>query len=307
MKKYKVLWFDDEHEKFSSIKDEALLENVQLIGFSNSEEGCPELRANYMYYDAIILDGKFFKSKEQKGTEIDNTAFGEVAIVLNELKVKGVLIPSFIYSGQPDFVKGKDTLIDIFKSNFSANGKVFDKNIEADFEELLKQIKKTADENPIRQIKINYSDVFSVFETGLLPLETENELIDVFLELQKTNDIDFKAVLTKIRSIQEKIFIKLENIDVLPKGLNRSSKFKHLSGNLQRNSFGNYEATSIEYQTKEIQNLQEWIYYTCGTYIHALEKQHFGGYMISKYSLQSLMYGIFEIILWFKKTYKEYK
>ena len=56
MKKYKVLWFDDEHEKFSSIKDEALLENVQLIGFSNSEEGCPELRANYMYYDAIILD-----------------------------------------------------------------------------------------------------------------------------------------------------------------------------------------------------------------------------------------------------------
>lgn len=30
-----------------------------------------------MYYDAIILDGKFFKSKEeQKGTEIDNTAFG---------------------------------------------------------------------------------------------------------------------------------------------------------------------------------------------------------------------------------------
>lgn len=307
MKKYKVLWFDDEHEKFSSIKDEALLDSVQLVGYSNSEEGIPELKTHYKDYDAIILDGKFFISKEQKGTDIDDTAFGEVANVLTELQAKGVLIPSFIYSGQTSFVKEKNKFVQIFKSNFFDNGKVFDKNVEADFEKLLLEIKKTANENPIRKIKINHLDVFSVFEIGLLPEETEKELIEVFLELQKTNEIDFKAVLTKIRSIQEKIFIKLENIDLLPKGLNTSSKFKHLSGNIQRNSFGNYEATSIEYQTKEIQNLQEWIYYTCGTYIHALEKQHFGGYMISKYSLQSLMYGIFEIILWFKKTYKEYK
>ena len=47
MRKYKVLWFDDEHEKFSSIKDEALLDSVQLVGYSNSEEGTPELKTHY--------------------------------------------------------------------------------------------------------------------------------------------------------------------------------------------------------------------------------------------------------------------
>lgn len=307
MRNYKVLWFDDEHEKFSSIKDEALLEGVQLVGYSNSEEGIPELKAHYKDYDAIILDGKFFISKEQKGTDIDDTAFGEVANVLTELQAKGVLIPSFIYSGQTGFVKEKNKFVQIFKSNFFDNGRVFDKNIDSDFEKLLLEIKKSANENPIRKIKINHLDVFSVFEFGLLPEETEKELIEVFLELQKTIDVDFKAVLTKIRSIQEKIFIKLENIGVLPKNLKTSERIKHLSGNIQRNSFGEYKATGTVYQTSDIKNLHEWIYYTCGTYIHALEEQRYGGYMISKHALHSLLYGILEIILWYNDTYSKHK
>lgn len=307
MRKYKVLWFDDEHEKFSSIKDEALLDSVQLVGYSNSEEGIPELKTHYKDYDAIILDGKFFISKEQKGTDIDDTAFGEVANVLTELQAKGVLIPSFIYSGQTSFVKEKNKFVQIFKSNFFDNGKVFDKNVEADFEKLLLEIKKTANENPIRKIKINHLDVFSVFEIGLLPEETEKELIEVFLELQKNNDIDFKAVLTKIRSIQEKIFIKLENIGVLPKNLSNSNRIKYLSGSIQKNSFGEYRATGNIYQTNDIKNLHEWIYYTCGTYIHALDKQHYGEYMISRYALNSLLYGVLELILWFNETYSKNK
>lgn len=46
MRKYKVIWFDDEHVNFQPIKDEALLENVQLIGFSNAKAGIPELINN---------------------------------------------------------------------------------------------------------------------------------------------------------------------------------------------------------------------------------------------------------------------
>lgn len=99
MRKYKVIWFDDQHEEFQPIKDEALLEDVQLIGYSNAKEGIPELKQNYNEYDAVILDGLFFKTEEHSGTDVDQTAFGEVAKVLSELKAQNKILPWFIFSG----------------------------------------------------------------------------------------------------------------------------------------------------------------------------------------------------------------
>lgn len=307
MRNYKVLWFDDEHEKFQSIKDEAILENIQLIGYTNSDEGGVELRRNFKDYDAILLDGLFLQKKNQKGTDLKQTAFGEIAKILTELKAKGFPIPWFIYSGQPSFVKDSNTIVDIFKDSAFAKGKVFDKNKDDDFVELLAEIKNAADTNPVRKIKLAYPDIFEIFDSGLLPEETEAELLDVFQELDKPDDIDFKAVLTKMRSVQEKIFIKLDNIGVLQGQSFFTQKAKHLSGNISRNGNGDYVPTSVVYQSSEIENLQKWVYYTCGTYIHALQQQHYGGYMISKYSLKSMFFGLLELLLWFKKTYSDNK
>lgn len=305
MRKYKVLWFDDEHEKFQPLKDEAILENIQLIGTTNSEDGGVELRQNFRDYDAILLDGLFFKKNDQKGTDLNQTAFGEIAKILTELKSNGNLIPWFIYSGQPSFVKDSNEIVEIFKDNAFAEGKVFDKNKDVDFVDLLQEIKKAADINPVRQIKVAHPEIFSIFDSGLLLEETERELIQVFLELDKNENIDFKALLTKIRSIQEKIFIKLENIGVLPNGLSFNRQNVHLSGNKSHAS--NYQPTSIEYQTAEVETLQKWIHNTCGTYIHVLEEQHYGGYMISKYAVKSIFFGLLELLIWFKETYQKNK
>lgn len=301
---YKVLWLDDEHQKFQPIKDEALLEDVQLIGYTNASDGGIELSRNHKHYDAVILDGLFLRNED---SDITSVAFGDVAKILSELKSKGIVKPWFIYSGQPSFVKDKNTLVEVFKDESFAAGKVFDKSKETDFIELLKEIKKCADENPVRQIKLKNQEVFSIFDSGLLDDDQEQELLDLFFELDKIEGIDFKAVFTKIRSLQEKIFIKLENIGVLPKLHKFSQKCRHLSGNITKDSQGNFAPTTEVYQTSEIENLQEWIYFTCGTYIHALELQHYGGYMISSYALKSLFFGLLELLLWFKKTYNLYK
>lgn len=302
---YKVLWFDDEHEQFQAIKDKAILEDVQMIGYTNSEEGGNELRRCFRDYDVVLLDGLFLKEKNQMGSDLKQTAFGEVAKIIAELKANGQIIPWFIYSGQPSFVKDKNDLVEIFKDHSFANGKVFDKSKDQDFSELLKEIKKAADANPVRQIKLTHPKIFSIFDSGLLLEETETELLEVFNELEKTTNIDTKAVLTKMRSIQEKVFLKLENINVIPMGLSFNQKNNHLSGNKSHRS--NYASTSIEYQTDEIETLNKWIYMTCGKYIHELQEQHFGGYMMSDYALKSMFYGLLEILLWFDKTYKEYK
>ena len=89
--------------------------------------------------------------------------------------------------------------------------------------------------------------------------------------------------------------------------MSNSNRIKYLSGSIQKNSFGEYRATGNIYQTNDIKNLHEWIYYTCGTYIHALDKQHYGEYMISRYALNSLLYGVLELILWFNETYSKNK
>lgn len=305
MREYKVLWFDDEHQSFQSIKDEALMNNVILIGYSNSSEGIPELRENYKDYDAVILDGLFFKNEEQSGTEIDQSAFGEVAKVLNELKAQNNIIPWFIFSGQKSFVKDRNIFVDVLKDSSFANGRVFDKNIDSDFEEMLMEIKKNADSNPIRKIKTENPEIFSIFDEGFLPIEVENQVLNFFLNELPKDKSEKKAVLTNIRSVQEAIFLKLESIKVLPKLDKPNQKISHLSGNFAKGFDGKYSATSTVYQTPEIENLQKWVYFTCGNYIHHLEPQHYNDNMISNYGIKSLIYGLFELLLWFKKTYKD--
>lgn len=303
---YKVMWFDDEHENFKPFKDEALLEeNVQLIGFSNSKEGILELRDNYKDYDAVILDGLFFKTSEHKGTDIDDAAFGEVAKLLNELKAQSKIIPWFIYSGQPSFVKTKNSFVELFKDEAFANGKVFDKNKDEDFTELLREIKKEADKNPERIIKMKNPEIFSIFDEGILSVDVESQLISLFKKHTYENSAELKSILTNIRSIQESIFIKLEGIKVLPKLDKPNQKITHLSGNVKKGSDGKYSPSSTVYQTSEIENLQKWIYFTCGTYIHYLENAHYTGEVISNYAVQSMFSGLLELLLWFKKTYKE--
>ncbi len=303
MKKYKVLWFDDEHANFQSIKDEALLENVQLIGYSNAIEGIDELKNNYKHYDAIILDGLFFKTADHQGSNIDDSAFGEVAKFISELKAQNKILPWFIYSGQPSFVKDKNSFVELFKDSSFADGKVFDKSKDEDLTELLNEIKKNADVNPERIIKVQNAEIFSIFEEGILSEDVEDQLLSIFKKPRYESRAELKGILTNIRSIQEGIFLKLEGIRVLPVALSFRKKNAHLSGN--KSATSNWQATSLEYQTSEIETLQEWIYLTCGTYIHHLDKVQYTGELISNYAVQSMFSGLLELLLWFKKTYKE--
>ncbi|MFV5702584.1 hypothetical protein ACM55F_12005 [Flavobacterium sp. XS2P12] len=305
MRKYKVIWFDDEHQKFQSIKDEALLEDVRLIGYSNAKEGIPELRDNYKEYDAVILDGLFLKNEEQTGTDVDQSAFGEVAKVLSDLKAQNKILPWFIFSGQSSFVKDKNVLVDVLKDTSFANGKVFDKNKDEDFTKLLNEIKNEADKNPERIIKVENPEIFSIFEEGILPDDVESQLLSIFKKPFYDERAELKAILVNIRSIHESTFLKLEEIGVLPNLDQFSKKIRHLSGNITKNASGKYIATSLQYQPSEIENLQKWIYLTCGTYIHHLDQAHYTGNVISNYAVQSMFSGLLELLLWFKKTYKE--
>lgn len=303
---YKILWFDDEHETLEDIKENALLKKIKLIGFKNADDGLKILLNNPNQYDGVLLDGLFFKTSNQSGDAVSGEAFGEVAKVLGNLKAQGNIIPWFIYSGQKSFVKDKNELVNVLVDKSFANGKVFDKNIVDDFEELCSEIIKEADKRPVTNVRHINPELFEIFELGYLPEAVEDNLLELLIKPLPSNNSELKAILTNIRSIHESCLLKLENIKVIPDSKDSFNNIiRHLSGNVSKDH--GWKPTSTVYQTREIQNLHEWIYYTCGTYIHNLKDQHYAGYMISNYSVDSLRNGLLEILLWFKKTYEENK
>jgi hypothetical protein len=146
-----------------------------------------------------------------------------------------------------------------------------------------------------------------IFEKGYLGQDEEDQLIQLIIKPLPTNRSEIKDFLTNIRSLHESCLIKLESIRVIPNANEKFAKInKHLSGNKRWDDISKQLIpTTHEYQNSAVENLNAWIYFTCGTYIHNLKQQHFAGYMISNYAVESLRHGLFEVLLWFKKTYKE--
>lgn len=300
---YKVLWFDDEYETLEDIVEDCLLEEIKLIGYSNAKDGLKALSENEHRFDAILLDGMFFKDDNQSGDPNDS-AFGEVAVALSNLKAKGIILPWFIYSGQTNFTKDNNKLVNLLADQAFAQGKVFDKNRDEDLKELCKEIKKASDLQPLTQARNNNPELMKIFQFGYLPDSVEENVLDLLIKPLPNSNSELKEILTNIRSVHESCLVKLKSINVLFEDLDTfNKKMNHLSGSANRAS--NWKPTSNVYQTKEIRNLHEWIYYTCGTYIHYLEDQHYDGYLISNYGVESIRTGLFEILLWFKKTYEE--
>lgn len=298
-KTYKVIWFDDEHQDRKRIRESAFLKGIQLVGFGNAENGIQELEANIQAYDAALVDGLFYETASEKGTPTEDAAMGKVAKALGRLEHKKKL-PWFILSGQATFTKKENRFALAFKE-----GKVYDKlGGEAEYESLWNKLIEEADNLPETQARHQNPEIFDIFQKGYLSGEVEEQVLHLLLSPLPSNTNELKGILTAIRSIHESCMIKLQGVGVLPDGLSFGNKNKHLSGNVRRVG-GEFKPTTTVFQTTDIQNLQSWLYFTCGSYIHNLEQQHFGGYMISNYAVDSLRSGLLEILLWFKKTYKK--
>ncbi|MCG8182758.1 hypothetical protein [Tenacibaculum piscium] len=289
---YNVLWIDDEYKtRGTSFITLAEQDDIIIEAVESHEEGMAKLKEKEGFYDAVILDAKVKLNKADTTTNLKGlSASRDFLIAYNKDKI----LPYFIYTGQPDYQKN-----DIFEDSY---GKYYIKG--TDNEQLLEDIKKEVENIEIRRVKKKYSDIFEIFDLGYLPDSVEENILDLLIKSLPKNNSGLKGVLTNIRSIQESCFVQLENIRVIPNSKDSFNKIlKHLSGNISKDR--GYKPVTNVYQTIEIENLQKWIYFTCGRYIHYLEEQHNDGYMISNYAVESLRNGLLEILLWFKETYKE--
>lgn len=214
MSNYRVLWIDDEYRTSEATFEDANERGIELIAFSNAEEALAEINQNHQLYDAVILDGLFFESADQHAGDESQQGFGKVAQELRFLKKQGVMIPWFIYSGQPSFVKERNDFVELLKDDFFAKGKVFDKNKDEDFWELCEEIKKASTRADEFQIRNKHAEPFSAFGENFLPISKEKLLLKLFVVSEK-NKVD-KEHYQLIRDLYEDVMIDLNKGRILP-------------------------------------------------------------------------------------------
>lgn len=294
-KKYNILWIDDEHEKMGGFKLQAAQNDIILNSFKSRNAGIAELLKNYPLYDGVIFDAKFFEDE-------DDAAGSEDLGALNKAKESLLQLPKkfemFVLTGQAQLFEDKtfNTFVP----------KYFRKGIAEDINKLFAELKQYAGKQVDTQIRHDNQEIFSIFSSGYLPSEIELQVLELIKAELPVNRVAIKSLLTNIRSIHESCFLKLESIGVIPDSTAQfNTILRHLSGN--KTAASNWQSSTKEYQNDAIENLNKWLYFTCGKYIHNLRDENYNGYMISKYAVESLRTGLLELLLWFKKTYEENK
>jgi hypothetical protein len=231
MKRYNVLWFDDEFESLNIIKEKGKLNGIILHGYDNAKDGIEELRLNLDYYDAIVVDGKFYTKPGQIGDTMDDKALFNVGVAVESLSDRKK-IPWFILSGQISFTKEKNRFADGFKDN-----KIYDKTNDEDINSLWADIKVEADKQIDTQIRHKYKRVFDVCADKYIGEEAGEKLFYAIKALECEFEIkDTEDLFTSLRKVIEKIFDAFNKIGILPDGVfkqpgwfNNSCKF--LTGN----------------------------------------------------------------------------
>jgi len=295
MIEYKVLWFDDQHETFESLKDDAKQQGIILIGFTNAEEGIAELESNLISYDAVIVDGKFYKNAGATGDAVNDSALFNVARFLD--KREGIKkIPWFIFSGQPDFLNKSNPIAAEYKAN-----KVYNKNFDADIEKLWNDIKKEADQQLDTQIRLKYHRVFEVCVEKYIGENAHHDLLSILKKENSENAFtDPNLYFNPLRKTMDDLFMAFNKYGLIPDvfvkpsvALNESSKF--LSGGVEKG----YKLDTLVFP-KVVSDHVRSILAVCQPAAHRSEIDNFINEVNSSYLLLSVTYQVLDVLLWFK-------
>lgn len=305
MRKYRVLWFDDEWEEIRHIIEMAKLNNIVIQPVDNASDGIAILRRDLEKFDAVIVDGLFHKTKGAKGDPTDD-ALNEVGkFFLEEKKRKE--IPWFILSGQRRIDWSKNSNALVFKA-----GKVYDKLENSDLEALWAQLKKEADNQLDTQTRHNFYQVFDALTFFEIPPSQEKHLLDILKSISNPGiQLQDTLYFTQLRIILEQLFRAANK-----QGLLHDKCIENGKVNLSESSlFLSGESTkhlNVKCRTahfpKIISDAVRSIIFISGSASHTVEGdqdkqinlQELRKTNPTPYLLYSLTFQLFDIIIWFK-------
>lgn len=226
MKKYNVLWIDDEHESFEDAKAIARDENIDFHAFKSLNKGIGELEKNYTFYDGIILDAKIYENEDDSPGSEDNKYSIKAKERIDGLGSKKKF-EIFLYTGQAEKFE-EETFSQLFKNSYI-------KGDEKQFIDLLEAVKKSADKLDDTQLKHQYQNVLSLSNSdGKYLKDAEyDRIFRLIKELNSKEQIkNTEDSLTSIRKVVEGVFYRFNEIGIIPDEIigqggwiNRSSRF----------------------------------------------------------------------------------
>lgn len=202
---YTVLWVDDEWKDLEGFPFQVLNEKINLVAFTNAEEGLAELQKHSHKYDAVLLDGLFYNKADEKGDATSQVALINFVSELEKLSPEQFL-PWFILTGKEEIKSGSDFL--------EARGRredIFDKLDLERLPELFQKIKNAAGQRTDTQLKEQHAKAFEICREECLGETYRKELLEIIKELGSQN-----YHLNKLRNIYEALFKRLAELNLIP-------------------------------------------------------------------------------------------
>jgi hypothetical protein len=297
MKNIKALLVDDDPRYAESFIDKAFLRDIEIVYKEDWESALTELKENFSDYAAVILDGKGKLSQDNRGD--DPTHLSKALQDINLLRGEKNFIPYFINTAYVETL-----------TEFHGTEKFFDKKKNQE-DLLLNEITKAATINVIYRIKNKYSDVFACFGEKYLPVEASENLLGVLKQIE--NGTWSTSSFNSLRKIIEAIYKKLHEIDdeLIPHSFMNFDRgtvnFEYCarrltSGKEIRDKNGVIIASAIpSVVPKHLGWLIQPLDKICSICSHDYDDVRF----VNIYSLKTVVFGIMEMILWFRKYIDE--
>jgi hypothetical protein len=297
---YKVLWIDDQYKDPEMIQFaiEADNEGLLLEGYPSFEEGFEALERKLEHFDIILLDGLFFEKKGQESGTEDEFGIGMAIAKINELKSKKVF-PWFVLSGKDKFTKGENSLL---KAN---KAKCFDKTNPPDVVKLFQEMKSAASQQPDAHLKHKYADLIETCSDHLLGSDHFTRLFALIKHVENLEKLtNTEDMLNPIRKIIERMFTRMAENEIIPKGIISNKGWINGSSLFLANKHAEYEHLSEITPTLVSENFHRLLNII-------QDASHSGGELRLKvdqylksaqsdYLYRSCVYLLFDLLLWFK-------
>ena len=301
MKRYKVLWLEDEINKVEGFFDIAEMDRIFLDHVETVNELKFKLMGNKIItYDAVILDARgVIESLEERPTLRAVLQANEYIDSLKSVKV----LPKFVLSAQ---LSGDE--------NINIREMLGEENIfikSKDEERLISTLKKEADKQIETQIRHENYLLFKVLENY------DEEVVKTFMKIllgvnKGTNGFDDELYFTQLRIILERVFRKANEIGLLHDNcvqkagsqVNLTDASLFLAG---EDTLHSGVRCRISHFPKLIANNVKNILLTTGAASHTTEVDitknidvlEYRKTVQSSYLLYSLAYELMDVLIWF--------
>ena len=196
MKKYKILWIDDQWEELSSFKDLCeLVHDIEVVPCRYAVDGMKLFEAQLQLWSAVVLDAKVLMNTDNEVAGLKGLQHSVNRI--HELSLKRY-VPTFILTGQPDLFSN-ETFSEVY-------GKFYEK--AKDEEQLIQDIKQAADQLVVTQIRKKYGNILEIWP------ERESEIINILTTIELGNNNNCTC-LNEIRKMLEDVMERISQSGLL--------------------------------------------------------------------------------------------